>query len=85
MDLCQPGPFFRYRLASRATISSGHTEGMVNLMKLTGLSEAVVWCKLTNADGSMAKLKDIISFALKHDMVVLSIEDTVQYQQCSIR
>jgi len=86
MDLCQPGHVFPLRASPGGVqFRRGHTEGTVDLMKLAGLSESGVLCELTNPDGSMAKLKEIVSFALKHDMVVLSIEDIVQYQQCSTR
>jgi len=49
-------------------------------MQLAGLNESGVLCELTNSDGTMAKLRDVVSFALKHKMVVLSIEDIVQYK-----
>ena len=85
-DLCQPGHIFPLRAMPGGVQSRrGHTEGTVDLMNLAGLSESGVLCELTNLDGSMAKLNEIVSFALKHDMVVLSIEDIVQYQQCSTR
>ncbi len=81
-DLCQPGHVFPLRASPGGVqVRRGHTEGTIDLMKLAGLSESGVLCELTNPDGSMSKLKEMVSFALKHDMVVLSIEDIVQYQQ----
>ncbi len=85
-DLCHPGHIFPLRAAlGGVQTRRGHTEGTIDLMKLAGLSESGVLCELTNPDGSMAKQKEIISFALKHDMVVLSIDDIVQYQTDMIK
>ncbi len=85
-DICSPGHVFPLRAnPGGVQVRRGHTEGTIELMKLSGLSDSGVLCELTNEDGSMAKLKEIVSFALKHDMVVLSIEDIVSYQQLSIK
>lgn len=61
----------------------GHTEGSVDLMKLSGLGDAAVLCELTNEDGTMARLPEIIKFAEKHDMTVVTIEDIYQYRKVS--
>jgi 3,4-dihydroxy 2-butanone 4-phosphate synthase/GTP cyclohydrolase II len=58
----------------------GHTEGSIDLVKLAGLGDSAVLCELTNEDGSMARLPEIIAFAEKHDMVVVSIEDIYKYR-----
>jgi len=80
-DICSPGHVFPLR-ASPGGVQErrGHTEGTIDLMKLSGLTESGVLCELTNPDGSMAKLTEIISFGLKHQMIVLTIEDIFQYQ-----
>jgi len=59
----------------------GHTEGSVDLVKLAGLGESAVLCELTNLDGTMARLPEVIDFAVKHDMTVLSVEDIIQYRE----
>jgi len=83
-DLCSPGHVFPLKAHSDGVLKRrGHTEGTVDLMKLAGLPPSGVLCELTNPDGSMAKLREIVSFALKHEMVVLSIEDIVFYRSNS--
>lgn len=42
---------------------------------------AGVLCELTNPDGTMARLPEIVSFAQRHEMPVLSIEDLVTYRR----
>jgi 3,4-dihydroxy 2-butanone 4-phosphate synthase len=36
---------------------------------------------LTNPDGTMARLPEVVEFAERHDMPVLSIEDLVSYRE----
>jgi len=84
-DLCQPGHIFPLRATPGGIqVRRGHTEGTIDLMKLANLNESGVLCELTNPDGTMAKLTEIVSFALKHEMVVLSIDDIVCYQKESL-
>ena len=81
-DLCHPGHVFPLRAQSGGVLSRpGHTEGTVDLMKLAELHPAGVLCELTNVDGTMSRLPEIISFANEHRMPVLTIEDIVQYRQ----
>ena len=56
-------------------------EGTVDLMSLAGLEPAGVLCELTNADGSMARLPEVVDFAGRHAMPVLTIEDLVSYRR----
>jgi len=81
-DLARPGHIFPLRAKNNGVLErNGHTEGSVDLMKLAGLKPEAVLCELMNEDGSMAKLDKIISFAIQHDLVVLSIEDIVYYRK----
>lgn len=81
-DLARPGHIFPLRAKDNGVLErNGHTEGSVDLMKLAGLKPEAVLCELMNEDGSMAKLDKIISFAIQHDLVVLSIEDIVYYRK----
>ena len=60
----------------------GHTEGSVDLVKLAGLGDTAVLCELTNEDGTMARLPEIIRFATLHDMTVVSVDDICKYRTC---
>lgn len=81
-DLCHPGHVFPLRAQAGGVLARrGHTEGTVDLMKLAGLQPAGVLCELTNPDGTMSRLPEIVEFAKIHDMVVLTIEDIVQYRE----
>ena len=80
-DLHRPGHVFPLRAKDGGVFKRrGHTEGTVDLMRLAGYTPAGVLCELTNEDGTMARLPEVVTFARKHDMVVLSIEDIVAYR-----
>ncbi|MBU6953828.1 MULTISPECIES: 3,4-dihydroxy-2-butanone-4-phosphate synthase [unclassified Hahella] len=80
-DLARPGHVFPLRAQPGGVLSRrGHTEGTVDLMRLAGLKPTGVLCELTNPDGTMARLPEIVAFAEKHAMPVLTIEDLVKYR-----
>jgi 3,4-dihydroxy 2-butanone 4-phosphate synthase len=62
----------------------GHTEGSVDLVKLANLGDDAVLCELTNEDGTMARLPEIVDFAIKKEMTVVSIEDIYSYRKMMI-
>ena len=57
----------------------GHTEGSVELAQLAGLKPAAVLCELINPDGTMTKGNEITSFANRHDLMILTIDELVRY------
>ncbi|MDR3631539.1 MAG: 3,4-dihydroxy-2-butanone-4-phosphate synthase [Desulfocapsaceae bacterium] len=80
-DLSRPGHVFPLRARPGGVLARrGHTEGTVDLMVIAGLKPAGVLCELTNPDGTMARLAEIVAFADRHDMPVLTIEDLVGYR-----
>jgi 3,4-dihydroxy 2-butanone 4-phosphate synthase len=62
----------------------GHTEGSVDLVKLANLGDDAVLCELTNEDGTMARLPEIIDFAERKEMTVVTIEDIYSYRKMMI-
>ena len=80
-DLARPGHVYPLRAQPGGVLTRrGHTEGTIDLMKLAGLKPAGVLCEVTNPDGTMARLPEIITFGEKHDLPVLTIEDIVTYR-----
>jgi len=81
-DLSNPGHVFPLLARDNGVFErGGHTEGSIDLMKLSGLGEFAVLCELTNADGTMAKLPEITDFAVNNNMTVVTIEDIYQYRK----
>lgn len=81
-DLNRPGHVFPLRARPGGVLERrGHTEATVDLMQLAGLKPYGVLCELTNPDGTMARLPEIIRFAVRHDMPVMTVEDLVLYRK----
>lgn len=86
MSLSKPGHVFPLIAKDGGVFErDGHTEGSVDLMKLAGLQPYAILCELTNIDGTMARLPEIILFAQKHDYPVVSISDIIEYRKAHNR
>jgi len=82
VDLNHPGHVFPLKARAGGVLErQGHTEATVDLMRLAGLKPCGVLCELTNPDGTMARLPEIIAFAQGHDMPILTVADLVEYRK----
>lgn len=80
-DLNRPGHVFPLIAKANGVMARrGHTEGSIDLVRLANLGNEAVLCELTNPDGTMSKLPEIIEFAEKHNMTVLTVEDIYEYR-----
>ena len=59
---------------------SGHTEAAVDLCKLAGLYPAGALMEIMNDDGSMARMGDLIVFAKKYGLRIITIKDLIAYR-----
>ncbi|OEC88356.1 MULTISPECIES: 3,4-dihydroxy-2-butanone-4-phosphate synthase [Methanobacterium] len=81
-DLHHPGHMFPLRARPGGVLERrGHTEAVVDMMGLAGLKPYGVLCELTNPDGTMARMPEIVDFAVKHGMPVVTVEDLVNYRK----
>jgi 3,4-dihydroxy 2-butanone 4-phosphate synthase len=81
-DISRPGHIFPLRAKPGGVLERpGHTEANVDLMRLAGLKPYGVLCELTNPDGTMARLPQIVTFAKSHDMPVLTVQDLVDFRK----
>ncbi len=80
-DLSRPGHIFPLRARDGGVlVRTGQTEGSVDLSRMAGLEPAGVICEIMNADGTMARRPDLVKFARKHKMVLLSVADIIRYR-----
>ena len=80
-DLHRPGHVFPLRAANGSLLERrGHTEASVELARLAGFKPAGVICEITNDDGTMARVPQIVEFAKKFGYAVVTIEDLVEYK-----
>lgn len=79
-DLHHPGHVFPLRAKNGGVLErDGHTEANIELMKLAGLKPMGVLCEITNPNGTMARMPEIIEFSKVHDMPIVTINDIIQY------
>ena len=81
-DIASPGHVFPLRAKSGGVLErGGHTEATVDMARLAGLDPCGVLCELTNPDGTMARLTEIVAFAREHDFPVLTVQDIAAYRR----
>lgn len=81
-DLRRPGHVFPLIARPGGVLErGGHTEATVDLVRLAGFKPCGILCELTNADGTMARLPEIIEFSETHHMPVVSVEDIADFVQ----
>ncbi|EGB14939.1 3,4-dihydroxy-2-butanone 4-phosphate synthase [Pseudodesulfovibrio mercurii] len=81
-SLNSPGHVFPLAARPRGVLErGGHTEATVDLTRLAGLAPCGVLCELTNPDGTMAKLHEIVAFAIKHQMAMCTVQDIIAYRE----
>ena len=80
-DIVSPGHVFP--LVSKnggVLVRAGHTEASVDVSRLSKSGSSAVICEIMNDDGTMAKGKQLISFAKKHKLKIGKIDDLIAYR-----
>jgi 3,4-dihydroxy 2-butanone 4-phosphate synthase / GTP cyclohydrolase II len=81
-DLVRPGHVFPLRAREGGVLTrNGHTEAGADLCTLAGLRPAAVICEIANEDGTMARLPQLVPFARRHGLTIVSIADLVAHRQ----
>lgn len=80
-DLGRPGHIFPLRAQERGVLRRpGHTEAAVDLTRLAGLQPGGALIEIMNADGTMARMPQLIEIAKEHNMKIISIADLIAYR-----
>ncbi len=80
-DLVRPGHIFPLRARAGGVLErAGQTEGSVDLARLAGLTPAGVICEIMADDGTMARVPQLMEFAQRFDMKIVTIKDMIQYR-----
>lgn len=80
-DLARPGHIFPLVAVEEGVLRrAGHTEAVVDLMRLAGLQPCGVLCEVLNDDGTMARQPDLMAFAQEHDMKIITVKDLIGYR-----
>jgi 3,4-dihydroxy 2-butanone 4-phosphate synthase/GTP cyclohydrolase II len=80
-DFARPGHVFPLKAYPGGVLRrAGHTEAAVDLAKLAGHYPAGVLCEIINEDGEMARLPELLKFARKHKLKIITIKDLINYR-----
>jgi len=81
-DIRSPGHVFPL-LASQGGVlrRAGHTEAAVDLAKLAKMLPGGVICEIMNEDGTMARVPNLLKFAEKHKLLIITIKDLIEYRK----
>lgn len=80
-DFRRPGHIFPLIAKKDGVIERpGHTEAAVDLAKLSGSSPAGVICEIMSDNGEMARLPELMDFAKKHQLKLITIEALIAFR-----
>jgi 3,4-dihydroxy 2-butanone 4-phosphate synthase/GTP cyclohydrolase II len=78
----RPGHIFPLRAREGGVLKrAGHTEAAVDLARMAGLEPAGIICEITNDDGSMSRLPQLIDFCREHGLLLSSIAELIKYRR----
>jgi len=81
-DFRKPGHIFPLRYKEGGVLRrTGHTEGSIDLARLAGLYPAAVICEIMSDDGTMARVPELMEFARKHQIKIVTIADLIEYRR----
>jgi 3,4-dihydroxy 2-butanone 4-phosphate synthase/GTP cyclohydrolase II len=80
-DLARPGHIFPLRAHDGGVlVRAGQTEASVDLAAIAGLMPAGVICEIMKDDGTMARVPDLIEFAERHNLKIITVAELIRYR-----
>ena len=78
-DFRRPGHMFPLEAREGGVLKrAGHTEATVDLMRLAGLKECGLCCEIMREDGTMMRTTELLEFAKKHGLYVITVEQLIR-------
>jgi 3,4-dihydroxy-2-butanone 4-phosphate synthase len=83
-DFNRPGHVFPLRAAEGGVLQRpGHTEATVDITRLAGLRPGGLLAEVVNDDGTMARRPQLMLFAQRYGLQLLTIEELVAYRRAT--
>lgn len=80
-DFAVPGHIFPLRAMDEGVLRrAGHTEAVVDLCAIAGLTHAGVLCEILQDNGEMARVPQLIELAEKFNLKILTVKDLIHYR-----
>lgn len=81
-DFGRPGHIFPLISKKGGVLKrAGHTEAVTDLAVLAGLYPAGILCEILDEDGTMARTPQLLKFALKHNIKIITIADLIDFRR----
>lgn len=81
-DFRRPGHMFPLASRKNGVLErAGHTEAVVDLMRLAGLKECGLCCEIMREDGTMMRTRELIRLAEKWNLKMITIKDLQDYRK----
>ncbi len=73
-DFARPGHIFPLRASPGGVLRrAGHTEAVIDLCRLAGLTQGGVLCEILNEDGTMARVPELLQVAGRFGLSMISV------------
>ncbi len=83
-DLARPGHILPLRARRGGVlVRPGHTEAVIDLARIAGMTPAGVICEIMTDEGEMARLPELKEFARHHGIKIISVADLVSYRMAN--
>lgn len=80
-DFGRPGHVNPLYAQERGVLArAGHTEAAVDLARLAGFQPAACLIEILNEDGTMARMPQLVEFAQKEGLKIITIKDLIAYR-----
>jgi 3,4-dihydroxy 2-butanone 4-phosphate synthase/GTP cyclohydrolase II len=81
-DFGRPGHILPLRAAPGGVLRrAGHTEAVVDLLRVAGMRPVGVLCEVMAEDGTMARMPQLIEMAMKHNLGMVTIEALIAHRR----
>lgn len=80
----RPGHVFPLRAKQGGVlVRAGHTEASIDLVKMAGFAPAAVICEIAREDGEMMRRDELLEFARKNKIKIITIKDLIECRRRS--
>jgi len=80
-DLARPGHIFPLRALDGGVLRrTGHTEAVIDLCRLAGLTPVGALCEIMNDDGTMARVPDLFRIARQFSLAIITVRALIEYR-----
>jgi 3,4-dihydroxy 2-butanone 4-phosphate synthase / GTP cyclohydrolase II len=81
-DFAKPGHIFPLISKNGGVLKrAGHTEAAVDIVTMAGFKPVGILCEILHEDGTMSRMPQLIEFALKHNLKIITIASLIEYRR----